>query len=369
LIGIAVNGLLAKICGDIRKPNDQYFLEPSIPEIKAFMNSLLIRKVCGIGAVTEQMLKGLEIHTCGDLFDKRGIVHLLFKPATASFLLSVSLGLGNSFFSRDGGESDERKSVSCERTFQGTCDKKFLEELCREICSELQEDLERKGVRGKTITLKIKTVNFEVKTRAKSISHYTSSAETIFDSAWTIYSSYLKEFGQGLKLRLMGVRISNLETKTDQVGENSENRQKTIAEMFAKIQDNARETMVKCPICEEELSSGKELDGHIDECLSLEEEGVGDFELDEQVEEESRKVTILCPVCKGRIEFSSKDQVEEKMNSHIDECLNKVTIKELVRETNAASSSKRPLTDSKTLGSSKKRICVGPMDSYLKSKT
>ena len=53
--GIAPNAMLAKICSDRNKPNGQFYLKPSRGDIMEFMRSLPIRKVSGIGRVSEQM--------------------------------------------------------------------------------------------------------------------------------------------------------------------------------------------------------------------------------------------------------------------------------------------------------------------------
>ena len=69
--GIAPNCFLAKICSDLNKPNGQHQLQPDAEEIMKFVSSLNIRKVGGIGNVQEQLLKGIGVNTCRDLYEKR----------------------------------------------------------------------------------------------------------------------------------------------------------------------------------------------------------------------------------------------------------------------------------------------------------
>ena len=57
--GIAVNTMLAKICSDMNKPNGQFFLPPVRENVIDFIRNLPVRKVNGIGKVTEGMLKYL----------------------------------------------------------------------------------------------------------------------------------------------------------------------------------------------------------------------------------------------------------------------------------------------------------------------
>jgi len=337
--GIAANGLLAKICGDMRKPNNQFYLEPTAEAIKEFMRVLPIRKVCGIGNVTEQMLKGIDVHTCGDIWEKRGIIHLMFKPATSSFLITVSLGIGNSFislFAKDNGPSEDRKSVSCETTFAATSDRDTLMKICKELCEELEQDMQNKGVSAKTITLKIKTHTFEVKTRARSVSEFISSSAMLFQTAWAIYLSYEQEI-ENLKLRLMGVRVSKLkfkgETDDQQV---SSSKQKTIEEMFAKLPDENTERQFPCPVCDTNFNSMKEVNEHVDYCLSgektteLQEEAAE--ELPNHSTEDTHKLTVVCPICSAQLKIDDESESDLKINSHIDVCLNKSALKDIMQE-------------------------------------
>ena len=50
---------MIKVCSDLNKPNGQYILQPNQTEILNFVRKLSIRKACGIGNVSEQMLNGI----------------------------------------------------------------------------------------------------------------------------------------------------------------------------------------------------------------------------------------------------------------------------------------------------------------------
>ncbi|MBA2242736.1 MAG: DNA polymerase IV, partial [Chthoniobacterales bacterium] len=62
--GIGPNKLIAKIASDLRKPNGQCEItREAVPE---FMLDLPVRKLWGIGQVTEQKLETMAVHTCGE---------------------------------------------------------------------------------------------------------------------------------------------------------------------------------------------------------------------------------------------------------------------------------------------------------------
>src|SRR5205807_9015084 len=61
--GVGPNKLVAKIASEINKPNGQYEVKPEkVPE---FMEPLPVRKLWGIGAVTEEKLMHAGVTKCG----------------------------------------------------------------------------------------------------------------------------------------------------------------------------------------------------------------------------------------------------------------------------------------------------------------
>ncbi|GAB2247102.1 hypothetical protein Droror1_Dr00006984 [Drosera rotundifolia] len=121
--GVAPNRMLAKVCSDINKPNGQFVLPNDRMAIMAFISSLPIRKIGGIGKVTEKILREvLGISTCEDMLKTGGLLSALFSRPSADFFLCVGLGLGKT----DAPEVKMRKSMSNERTFSATADEGAL---------------------------------------------------------------------------------------------------------------------------------------------------------------------------------------------------------------------------------------------------
>ena len=163
--GIAPNTLLAKVSSDQNKPNGQFRLEPTAEAVTEFVRALPIRKVSGIGNVTEQLLGALDVKTCQDLFDKRGEVKLLFSDISFNSFLRTSLGISSTRLL--GWTERERKSISTETTFRDTSDPAELAETCSGLCQELAADLAKHDLQGKAVTLKIKTHRFKIKTKGE----------------------------------------------------------------------------------------------------------------------------------------------------------------------------------------------------------
>ncbi|XP_074851539.1 DNA polymerase kappa [Carettochelys insculpta] len=203
--GIAPNMMLAKMCSDQNKPNGQYRISPDRQSVMDFIKDLPIRKVPGIGKVTEKMLKALGILTCTELYQQRALLSLLFSETSWHNFLEVSLGLGSTDLEKYG----ERKSMSIERTFSEINKAEEQYSLCQELCRDLAQDLQKGGLKGKTVTLKLKNVNFEVKTRASTILAAVSTEEEIFAVAKDMLRTEIDGVApHPLRLRLMGVRVS-----------------------------------------------------------------------------------------------------------------------------------------------------------------
>ncbi|KTG38615.1 hypothetical protein cypCar_00019428 [Cyprinus carpio] len=198
--GIAPNMMLAKVCSDKNKPNGQYRIPPERQVVMEFMKDLPVRKVSGVGKVTEKMLAALGIVNCDQLSQQMALLSLLFSGTSWHNFLHISLGLGSTCIERD----SERKSMSTERTFGEMSDAEEQYSLCRDLCHDLAQDLQREGLKGKTVTLKLKNVKFEVKTRAFTLQYAVCTEEEIFAAAKDL-----------LKVEIDSVRVSGFISAED----------------------------------------------------------------------------------------------------------------------------------------------------------
>ena len=130
--GIGPNKLLAKIASDMNKPNGQFEVAPE--EVADFMRELPVRKLWGIGAVTEQKLESLGAKTCADLqrFSRAELVEQFGKFGLE--LYDQCRGIDH----RPVEPHRERKSLSNEETFSR--DLETLEQ-CEEELPALFEEL------------------------------------------------------------------------------------------------------------------------------------------------------------------------------------------------------------------------------------
>ncbi len=201
-IGIGTSKVVAKIASDYNKPDGLTVVEHS--QIKGFLSPLPVRKIPGIGKKTEALLKTIGIEKIGQLadYDIQNLQSRLGKWSV--YLHNLANGI-------DDGEVREEeccKSISRETTFEeNTDDPQILNKTMDEIAEDVKKGLSEQGFFFKTLSIKVRSKNFVTHTRAHTMVHFTDDIKLIKD----ISKSLLNEFLDGKKIRLIGIRLSNLE--------------------------------------------------------------------------------------------------------------------------------------------------------------
>ena len=206
--GVSVNKFLAKVASDMDKPDGLYVIPPGRTE--QFINTLVIEKVPGIGKVTAKKMHELGISTCADL-KKYGKIELnkLFGK-TGGYFYNIVHGEYNNPVK----PHRIRKSVSSERTFDtDISDTNEMMNRLERITGYVVKYLEKRNIKGKTVTLKIKYGDFENRTRSKSVGEFISS----FDEIYPIVKELLIHPAPPNKpVRLLGVGLSGLNIQSNE---------------------------------------------------------------------------------------------------------------------------------------------------------
>lgn len=207
-IGVAPNKYLAKIASDLQKPDGLVVVEPD--KIEDFLWPLDISHLWGAGQRTQQILREMGINTIGQL---------------AQFpveVLKQKLGSAGEHFYRLAHGQDDRpvrvseevKSVSNEHTFgQDTNDVDFIRQNLIYLCEKVGYRLRKKGLKGKTIHLKLRYNDFSTITRNLTINQPTNQTRQIVD---VILDLFEKNYVSGRKVRLVGVGVSGFDIKAGQ---------------------------------------------------------------------------------------------------------------------------------------------------------
>ena len=145
-IGIATSRLVAKITSDQAKPNGVMWIIPG--QEAAFLAPLDVRKIPGVGKVTEKNLHALGIRKVGDLaqLDDAFLEQRFGKWGLALAGKSRGLDAGG-WFDTEIGEDTDPKSISHEHTFsEDTADVEQLESTLARLSEMVGRRLREHGL-------------------------------------------------------------------------------------------------------------------------------------------------------------------------------------------------------------------------------
>ncbi|EPX83578.1 DNA polymerase IV [Salipiger mucosus] len=204
--GVSFNKFLAKLASDQDKPDGLTVIRPS--RALDFVAALPVGRFHGIGPVTEEKMHGLGIETGADLRNRDITFLLEHFGSSAEHYHAISRGIDD----RPVQPHRERKSVGAEETFE--TDLTDLEPAVHElgnIAQKVETRAREKGVVGRTVTVKVKYVDFEQITRQRTLSTSVRDAPDVS----RIAASILGEVHPFEKpIRLLGVSLSSLEDDT-----------------------------------------------------------------------------------------------------------------------------------------------------------
>src|ERR1700704_575419 len=206
--GIGPNKLIAKIASDLKKPNGQF--EVKQEEVLEFMEKLPVRKLWGIGDVTEQKLERLGIATCGEM---QRLSRAELQEHFGKFGIEL-YDLCRGIDQRPVEPDRERKSLSNEETF--STDLETLaecEDKLPELFEELMADLAQKESM-RTITkifVKLKFADFTRTTVERA------GLQPSLEQFRSLLSEAFARTGKSVRLIGLGVRFASIEPDAAQI--------------------------------------------------------------------------------------------------------------------------------------------------------
>lgn len=199
-VGIAHNKFLAKLASDLSKPDGFLVIDPK--RVQSFLDPLDIGRVWGVGEKTALKLRNLNIKTIKDLrqLDEAHLIQIFGTFGHQLYLLAR--GIDN----REIVKCRKAKSVGRETTFAEDISKyEELEKVILELSSEVGRNLRKDGIKGRTVTIKIKYFDFKTVTRSKTLESATNIDEDIYREARCLLKNLLVK-----PIRLAGVSVQNL---------------------------------------------------------------------------------------------------------------------------------------------------------------
>ncbi len=210
-MGAGTNKTVAKIASERDKPDGLVVVPPG--EEASFLAPLPVRSLWGVGPKAEEALVEIGIRTIGEL-----------AQADAA-ALSARFGVRGQWFLRMANGRDdrpveteqERKSVGAETTFpRDLADGPELRQILGRVAEDVARRLQKRGVRARTVVLKLRYSDFRTITRQTSLAEGVDSAPELVAAAGALLD---KTAGSGQRFRLLGIHGTNLQAAgTEQLG-------------------------------------------------------------------------------------------------------------------------------------------------------
>ena len=214
-VGIATSRLVAKISSDQAKPNGVLWVMPG--REAAYLAPLDVRKVPGVGKVTEKNLHSFCIRNVGDLarLDEAFLEQKFGKWGLALAGKSQGMDAGG-WYDSEIGEGAGPKSISHEHTFmEDTADAEQLEATLARLCEQVGRRVREHNLQARTIQLKLRYKDFTTITRAHTMARATALDTELFEE---IRELFRRNWKATRAVRLLGVHASGWDEGGGQLG-------------------------------------------------------------------------------------------------------------------------------------------------------
>ncbi len=201
-IGVAASYLVAKVASELAKPRGLLWVPQGVEA--AFLAPLPVRRIPGIGKVTEKVLYSMAVATVADLakVPEDQLVEAFGRWGAA--LYRKARGQDTDLWFVD----DEQKSISHERTFsEDTGDPAALEATLSHLAELVGKRLREGGFHARTVTLKLRTAEFRTLTRAKTLTEPTDLDGVLYRTAAELFR---RAWDRKKKVRLLGIAAGSL---------------------------------------------------------------------------------------------------------------------------------------------------------------
>lgn len=207
--GVAPNKFLAKIASDWHKPNGICVIKPS--QVQRFIQDLPLKKIPGVGKVTQEKLKSLNLETLGDLqqIEEAILIQHFGKYGRRLFLYAQGID------DRPVEAERERQQISKETTFDDDLYLPQCQPYWQPLIAQLWQSLEKKQLSARGVTVKLRMKNFQTMQHSKSFSQLLRSPQELEQALYLLLQEM--HITPQLQFRLIGLGVYQLvarETET-----------------------------------------------------------------------------------------------------------------------------------------------------------
>ncbi|KAB0650606.1 DNA polymerase IV [Acinetobacter bohemicus] len=205
--GVAPNKFLAKIASDWHKPNGICVIKPS--QVQNFIQHLALKKIPGVGKVTQEKLKALQLETLGDLqqMDEAILIQHFGKYGQQLYLYAQGID------ERPVQTERERRQISKEITFDDDLILTECHNYWPKLIEQVWASLEKKQLSARGVSAKLKLKNFQVLQHSKSFKQPLENKQQLED----VLQQLLIEMriSKHAQFRLIGIGVYQLSEQQD----------------------------------------------------------------------------------------------------------------------------------------------------------
>lgn len=210
--GVATSKVVAKVASALAKPRGVMLVPAGVE--RAVLAPLPVRSFPGIGPAAEAKLHAAGYQTLGEVAEASlEALQEVFGAWAPSISRGVrGLGSGNlgrerPAFAEHDPEGETVGSISNERTFrEDVTDRASIEAVLCGLCERVCWRARRRGVKARTVTLKLRYADFHTLTRSQTTTA-TSSELELFP---IVKDMLVAARTRSLPVRLLGVQLSSL---------------------------------------------------------------------------------------------------------------------------------------------------------------
>ncbi|NTI76582.1 DNA polymerase IV [Rhizobium rhizogenes] len=201
--GVSYHKFLAKMASDQRKPDGLFVITPK--NGPAFVEALPVKKFHGVGPATAEKMLKLGIETGADLKARDLPFLQQHFGKSGPYFYWIARGVDE----REVNPDRIRKSIGAEDTFREDIhDLETARAGLQPLIDKVWRYCEANGIRGKTVTLKVKWDDFTQITRSKTVAAPVVNAIEIAEIVDFLVSPI---FPVPRGIRLLGVTLSSLD--------------------------------------------------------------------------------------------------------------------------------------------------------------
>jgi len=230
--GLAATRLVAKIASDQAKPRGLVWVPSGTEE--SFLAPLAVRRIPGIGKVTDASLNALGVTTIAQLQRLSGERLEQLFGGWGQALYRKARGIDSYEFFIDA----EPKSISHNQTFgEDTRDREKLDTTLSYLCQKAVKRMRDLGLHAHTVTLTLRFASFVTITRSETLAE-PSDLDSIFLHA--IRKMFSRTWDGETDLRLVGVALTSFSSGSQQFALLEPTRREKL-ERLAQATDRLRD--------------------------------------------------------------------------------------------------------------------------------